>query len=509
MELSVTELPDQIPRLFLAVIRDLAEQRRQEAKIGELMLALEKKGSELEAVLDKLGIGVCVLDPGGAVRFFSNYCRDLFLRADPDVLGLAWSEICPLSDDVRTALTVRLKHPEEATPVESSYRGADGRTRHFRIEVLRDVRDARSRLLLFYDITETVELRQELQGRQGLGGFVGRSAPMQKLYKQIEILAEYDTTVLITGETGTGKELVARALHDLSRRSGGRFVAVNTAGLTDSLIASQFFGHARGAFTGAVSDHKGIFEAAQGGTVFLDEIGDLPLASQASLLRVLQEKEIVRVGESLPRKVDVRVLAATHRDLGSAVQSGRFREDLYYRLKVATIRLPALRERIEDIPILAQHFVTRAAALQRRTAPPDLTREVLGLLTAYPWPGNVRELQNVMETALLRSDGHFIDPDDLSAEVTREVSMEFTTGDGFEDSDGTGELPPEDSAPSVLALSEMTSVRARLPSKKERLLRALELALGNRTEAARQLGIGRTTLYRWSLKYGVPLPDDD
>src|SRR5262245_54338771 len=230
-------------------------------------------------------------------------------------------------------------------------------------------------------------------------GMVGESQALRTVLNQVDLVADTDATVLITGESGTGKELVARALHEGSRRRGP-LVKMNCAAIPESLFESELFGHARGSFTGALNDRVGRFEAAQGGTLLLDEIAEVPLAMQPNLLRVIQEKELERVGETRPRKVDVRIVAATNRDLGAEVEAGRFRGDLYYRLNVFPIESPPLRERREDIPLLAEHFVQAAARRLRRPAP-RLSEAAQRQLTSRDWPGNIRELENVIERAVI------------------------------------------------------------------------------------------------------------
>jgi transcriptional regulator with GAF, ATPase, and Fis domain len=232
------------------------------------------------------------------------------------------------------------------------------------------------------------------------GGMVGESEALQAVLQQIELVADTDATVLVTGESGTGKELVARAIHERSHRRKGPLVSMNCAAIPESLFESELFGHVRGAFTGALHDRAGRFEAAQGGTLVLDEIGEVPLAMQPKLLRVLQEKELERVGDTRPRKVDVRIVAATNRDLAAEVEAGRFRADLFYRLNVFPIENPPLRERREDIPLLAQHFI-QACARRLRRPPPLLTEAALRQLMTRDWPGNIRELENVIERAII------------------------------------------------------------------------------------------------------------
>jgi two-component system response regulator AtoC len=283
--------------------------------------------------------------------------------------------------------------------------------------------------------------------------------------------------VLVVGESGTGKELVARAIHTHSPRANGPFVAVNCTALTESLLESELFGHAKGAFTGAVASKRGIFEEAQGGTVFLDEIGDVAGKMQAQLLRVLQEGEVRRVGGTEAIKIDVRVVAATNRELEEEVREGRFREDLYFRINVVTIRLPPLRERPSDIPLLVDHFLAKYAARERRNDA-GVAPQAMSLLQRYAWPGNVRELENVIERALALSKDGVILPSDLPAEIAHEVT---STG-------------------GVAATAAGGGLVEDRPTLAELERRYIELILretgGNKKRAAEILGIDRRTLYR-------------
>src|SRR5258706_16138163 len=251
-------------------------------------------------------------------------------------------------------------------------------------------------------VREPVEglLREDSFQAARIGGIVGESEALQAVLQQIELVADTDATVLITGESGTGKELVARAIHERSHRRKAPLVRVNCAAIPDSLFESELFGYVRGAFTGALNDRAGRFEAAQGGSLMLDEIGEVPLAMQPKLLRVLQEKEFERVGETRPRKIDVRIVAATNRDLAAEVAAGRFRADLFYRLNVFPIDNPPLRDRREDIPLLAEHFIQTSARRLRRPAP-RLSEVALRQLMTRDWPGNIRELENVIERAII------------------------------------------------------------------------------------------------------------
>jgi DNA-binding NtrC family response regulator len=311
-------------------------------------------------------------------------------------------------------------------------------------------------------------------------GMVGRSAGMREVFDAVRRVAATDATVLVTGETGTGKELVARAVHDCSERRRGPFQAVNCASLAEGLLETELFGHLRGAFTGAVGDKQGLFEAAHGGTVFLDEIGDVSLGLQQRLLRVLQEREVRRVGAVRATPVDVRVVAATRRDLRREVAEGRFREDLFYRLNVFPISLPPLRERAADIPLLVE-----AAMAGARRARPRLACSPLAMrsLRAHPWPGNVRELMAALESAAIRADGDRIEAQHLPEEVRAPLERDAATGERYRVHDAPGD-------------------------ERSAILAALEEAGGSRARAAEILGMGRTTLWRKMRLYDIASTGD-
>ncbi|MEK7879476.1 MAG: sigma-54 dependent transcriptional regulator, partial [candidate division NC10 bacterium] len=276
-------------------------------------------------------------------------------------------------------------------------------------ELLHRVYQARERQRL---LRENRELREALQERHRVEGIIGESGRMQEVLSLVRRVAPSDATVLIRGESGTGKELIAKAIHYASPRAAGPLVRVNCAALPESLMESELFGHEKGAFTGAVATRKGRFELADGGTLFLDEIGDLPLHLQVKLLRALQEREIERVGSSRPITANVRVLAATHRDLEALVREGRFRDDLYYRINVVTVTLPPLRERREDLPLFIEHFLRRFAEKNGKVIR-GLTRDAREALLRYDYPGNVREMENLIERAVVLTRDEVIGPEDL------------------------------------------------------------------------------------------------
>ena len=318
-------------------------------------------------------------------------------------------------------------------------------------------------------VVENLSLRQRLEDRYRFENIITKSSKMQRMIELIKVVAKSNATVLITGESGTGKELVARAIHSQSHRQSKPFVAVSCAALPESLLESELFGHEKGSFTGAYARKKGKFEFANGGTLFLDEIGEMSANIQVHLLRVLEEKEFSRVGGNEPIKVDVRVVSATNKDLRKAIEKGEFREDLYYRLNVVPIELPPLRERKEDIPLLAQHFLNKFA-LENKKEVSEFSPEATEFLLGYDWPGNVRELENAIERAAILAKDSLITIADLPQE-------------------------------------NMSLARSTMPEKnlreveKEHILDVLGETGGNYSEAARLLGITRMTLYKKAREY--------
>lgn len=324
-----------------------------------------------------------------------------------------------------------------------------------------------------------LELRRQLNERFGFEGVVGNSIAMNKVLARLRLVAPSPATVLILGENGTGKELVARAIHNNSPRKHKPFVALNCAALSEGILESELFGHERGAFTGADRMRKGRFEHANGGTLFLDEVGDLPMSTQIKLLRVIESREIMRVGSNEPIKVNVRLISATNRDIQQMVKDGEFREDLYYRLKVVTIRLPPLRERLEDIPLLVDHFLKHFSGTHGRPVP-TVSNAAMGVLRRYHWPGNVRQLQNTLESMMVMDEDGRLDLDDLPEELQ-----------GQQESIGI-------SSHESLIGKPLDEVEAFY------IEQALKLANGNREEAANILGIGERTLYRKIKQYDIP-----
>jgi DNA-binding NtrC family response regulator len=322
---------------------------------------------------------------------------------------------------------------------------------------------------------ENENLRRQVEERYSLPGLIAQSKEMQRVLDLVRRVAPTDATVLIQGESGTGKEVIAKAIHHASPRTGQSFVAVNCGALPEPLLESEIFGHVKGAFTGATAHKKGLFAEAHGGTFFLDEIGEMPPTLQVKFLRALQEREVRPVGSTQSTTVDVRVLAATNRDLGQLMQQGKFREDLFYRLNVIPVVLPPLRERREDIPTLAEHFLQRYSQRQGRLL--RLSAEAVATLLRYPWPGNVRELENAMERTAILAQNDSIAPDDLPPHILAGTPL--------------GAAP---SLPQALTLADMEKVH---------ILQTLERFGWNHSRTAEALGIGRTSLWRKLKEYQI------
>ena len=356
-------------------------------------------------------------------------------------------------------------------------------TKPFKVdEVVLGVERALERLAL---LRENVQLREQISNRVRLDRMVGKSEPMRRVFDLCRRIAPARTGVLLLGESGTGKELVARAIHALGPRCSAPFVAVNCGAIPETLLESELFGHTRGAFTGAVTQQPGLFFTAHGGTLFLDEIGELPASMQVKLLRVIQERKVRAVGATEEREVDVRIIASTNRDLPLAVEEGRFREDLYYRLNVITVHLPPLRERREDIPLLVEHFVRRHAAEQRKEIR-GVDAAAMAQLCAYGYPGNVRELENLVERAVTLAAAAVITPELLPVLLPRRdpIAAAQLPADGLDLDGFTGAL------------------------ERDLIGQALDRTAGSRTEAAKLLGVTlRSFRYRLD-KYGIDAGED-
>jgi len=465
---------------------DIEDRKRTEEKLRE-------DEREIRRITDAIPQTIMVLDPSG-VPIYAN-------QALLDYTGLTIDDV--ISSDFRA----RIFHPEDlerlhdereaallrGLPFEIEQRALrkDGRYRWFFIQ-FNPLQDEHGEIIRWYatgtDIddrkrneertqNENLVLREEIDRSSMFEEIVGSSEPLRRVLSQVAKVAPTDSTVLILGETGTGKELIARAIHKRSNRSGRAFIRVNCAAIPPSLIASELFGHEKGAFTGAMQRRVGRFESADSGTIFLDEVGDLPPETQIALLRVLQEREFERVGGSQTVPVDVRVVAATNADLSAAVAEGTFRQDLFYRLNVFPIQIPALRERVDDIPLLVEYLIDRYAQAAGKKIK-NINKGTLELFQNYDWPGNVRELQNVIERAVILSDGE-----------TFVVDETWLTP-----------ITPKTAAPSVPLMANLIDHEKEMI---ENALREAEGLISGPTGAATKLGIPRQTLESKIRKLGI------
>jgi two-component system response regulator AtoC len=433
----------------------------------------------LSLLLEREGFAVTTAEHGGqALEFMSDVQYDLILcdLRMPVMDGMAFLDAC-VDRGLETTIIMMSAYGTLDTALEAMKRGAyDYIPKPFKPdEVILTLRKAEERERLRQ---ENLYLQEELGRTYAFESIVARSQPMQEIFRTVRKVAGFRTSVLIQGESGTGKELIARAVHHNGPRASRPFVAVNCGAIPHALLESELFGYVRGAFTDAVRDKRGLFTEAHGGTLFLDEVGELPKELQVKLLRVLQDQEVRPVGGNQAHQVDVHIISATVKDLEEEVQGGRFRDDLYYRLNVVTLRIPPLRERLEDVPLLVEHFI-RKHRERLGVKVEGVTRRALRSLMEHPWPGNVRELENALERAMVLCERRRIDVQDLTP---------------------TG---PEPSRPSISA-SEGLSLRPHLKALEGELIReALRRTGGNRTRAARLLGITHRALLYKLPEHGV------
>jgi DNA-binding NtrC family response regulator len=442
------------------------------------ILVVEDQDSARESLVDLLtgeGFEVHAASDGKAgIALVDQYDFDLVLTdvAMPGADGIAVlrhiREVSP-----QTLVILMTAHATVETAVEAIRLGAQDYLLKPLIfeDVLRKVQHLMNHRKLAW---ENQLLRREINTRFNPERPLGRSQAMQEIARMITKVAPAPTTVLITGESGVGKEVVARTIHAESRFKESVFLPVNCSAIPESLLESQLFGHVKGSFTGAVNSQEGLFQRARGGTIFLDEIGEMPLSLQPKLLRVLEEKNILPVGSTTPVKVDVRILTATNRDLKAAVEAGRFREDLFYRLNVFEINIPPLRKRLEDLPGLVEHLIQRHNA-EMNTSYKGVDSSTMRILMSFPWKGNVRELDNVLERAMILGDGEWIKPADLPGQK----------------SDGA-ELDSEDNLSAAIDLYEKSHIE-----------RTLNKAAGDKVRAAELMGLSLSTLYRKLEKLGI------
>jgi DNA-binding NtrC family response regulator len=422
---------------------------------------LHTSNTQLTSVLSELRTALLMINRDGNVIGFSGGAQQLFDRSEAMALGMHWTELLQLPTERQAELASHLAvSGDQRRPLRTTIHGSRDRRYWVQIDVQDDPQNHGARIICLSDISDLFDLASD--NASPIPGLVGRSTEMQLVFKQIRDVAGADVTVLVEGETGTGKELTAQAIHRLSRRAKQHFVALNCAGLSESLLASQLFGHRRGAFTGAVTDQIGLIESAAGGTLFLDEISDVPNAVQVNLLRFLQEREITRLGETRPRPVDVRIVAAAQQDLTALVAARRFREDFYYRIRVVRIVLPPLRQRRGDVPLLISRYLADTAS--QRDAPLEISREAVEIMDDYDWPGNVRQLRSALESARVACGGDVVMPQHLPPEIIRSGAAKGAMLDGG-------------------------------PANRQAVIDALARTGGNRSAAARLLGISRPTLY--------------
>lgn len=437
-----------------------------------------------EAILESISDGVFTVDRQWRVTFFN--------RAAEFITGVPRSEAIgrPCCEVFRSSLCAEhcaLKNTLETGRPHIGTSGYIITAQGERLPISLStavLRDEKGEIIggaeTFRDLSEVDALKRELEGRTRVGDLTSRSPRMQRLFALLPAVAASPSTVLITGETGTGKELFARTLHALSPQNQGPFVAVNCAALPETLLESELFGHKAGAFTGATRDRLGRFAQARGGSIFLDEIGEISPALQVRLLRVIQERTFEPLGASRSESTDARIMAATNRDLEAMIRAGSFREDLYYRINVIRLELPPLRERKEDIPLLVEHFIRHFNQIQHRTVA-GIESEALSLLLAHHWPGNIRELENTVERAFVLCGAGHIQLAHLA------------------DNPGPASAPQH--------VSRLDDAHDRLD--RQAILDALERNGFNRVAAARTLGIHKTTLFRRMKRLGLPLPDRD
>ena len=463
-----------------------------EQSLAEKQRLLNASHQRLEAVLDATKDAMAMYDAEERLVFANRGYRELFglpeaalkTIAPDELLGQFGKHYLDPGQEQGLLLEAGGKAAEDSVTESVS----EQRLFYQSTTPVQEGPDITGRLVVYRDVTKEIEiehmkaevlhLRRELDMVRSFDGIVGDSPKMREVFELMERAVESDITVFIQGESGTGKEIVAKSVHRNGLRKGGPFVAINCAAIPETLIESELFGHEQGAFTGASRQRVGAFERAEGGTIFLDEIGDMPLVLQSKLLRVLQEREIQRVGGTASIAIDVRLISATNKDLETAIRMGDFRGDLFYRLGVFPIVLPPLRERREDIPLLANHFLRKHSLRSGKTVG-SISAAALGVLLQYDWPGNVRELENAVERAVLLETTEVLQVRNFSPQLSPMVASRHHASDST----------------TVQPLSEM---------ERQAIMRALDLSAHNVTEAARTLGVDRATLYRKLKKYDLP-----
>lgn len=443
-------------------------------KKSNIILAQEK--DKVDSIIETLADGVFTVDMSLRITSFNKGMENLTGLKEAEVIGKRCDEVLRADNCIENCpFSFTLKRGYGIANVSERIANKDGETIPIYITTafLKDQKGGMELIATVRDASEIEKLRKEVNNRFKFSSIIGRSAKMQQIFELIETLADTDCPILIEGESGTGKELVSRAIHHESRRRDKPFIKVNCSAIVEGLFESELFGHVRGAFSGAIRDKVGKFELADGGTLFLDEIADMPLSLQPKLLRVLQDMEFERVGDTKTRKVDVRIIAATNKDLREEIKNGRFREDLYYRLCVVPVVMPPLRDRKEDIPLLIEHFIQKChMKMPNRPRIIEITPDALSALLDYTWHGNVRELENTIEHAFIRTRSDKIDLASLPPSIFG----------GHSDKEHKKEMHD---LPETIDELERRQIQA--------LLRRYN---GNKSLVAKNLGISRTTLWR-------------
>ncbi len=483
--LNVAALYDQggIVVGFIENFRPMSEVIKTIEALEKSNIMLTQEKSRIDSIINSLADGVFTVDKELRITSFNKGMENLTGLKSSDVTGHLCREVLTADNcDCDCPLSYTLKNDYGLANIRERITGKNGKMISASISTafIKDGAVDIGLIAIIRDTTEIEMLKKEVNDRYHFSNIIGKSNQMQKIFELIECLSDTDCAILIEGESGTGKELVARAIHHESYRRNKPFLKVNCSAIVEGLFESELFGHVKGAFTGAIKDKIGKLELADGGTIFLDEIGDMSLALQPKLLRVLQDKELERVGDTKTRKVDVRILTATNRNLKNRIKINKFREDLYYRLCVVPIEMPPLRERKEDMPLLINHFLEKCyMKIPKRQRIIEVTQEALTALMDYNWPGNIRELENTIEHAYIRSKTNMIDLKSLPSSITGVSEQEVS---GIE----TKGLP-----------------RYREESEKFCIETLLEKYNGNRTKVAKDLGLSRTTLWRKFKKHNL------
>jgi PAS domain S-box-containing protein len=458
-------------------------QLQDHSPIADLIDRIHYEERSLKIILDNLAVGIFTVDRGGRITFFNTEAEKISGFNRREILGEPCTtifegegaqEVCLLQDTIVDGISRSSRQGKMMT--------RDGVTIPIRANYMA-LRNEKGTLVggltTFHDLTLVHQLKQAMKDRYTFHDMIGKSPTMQHIFEMVNVVASTDATILIEGATGTGKDLLAKVIHSASRRSDKPFVKVNCAAIPDNLLESEMFGYVKGAFTGAEKDKTGRFQEADGGTIFLDEIGDLPLALQAKLLRVLEDKEFYRLGSRHTIKVNVRIVSASNRNLEHLVEKRLFREDLYYRLNVFRIELPELKDRHVDLPILIGHILRRLSAASG-SRPPEVSEKVMEILLNYHYPGNVRELENILEHALI---------------ICQEETIQLTHLPEY--------LPARPLARKAISLAPAGPGFPLENKEHAELIAALQQFSWHRQKTARALGVDRTTLWRKMKKYGL------